>query len=54
MGKKIRDDLVGVVYVDGNVLQAGDEVPEGVELGDHLFDEAPAESAKKPAAKTEK
>ncbi|OBB45668.1 hypothetical protein A5754_09140 [Mycolicibacterium fortuitum] len=38
---KIRDDLEGVVYVHtagGGVacLKAGDTVPVGVEVGDHL------------------
>lgn len=38
---KIRGDLDGVVYVrlpDGGVacLQAGDTVPDGVTVGDHL------------------
>lgn len=36
----IRDDLEGVVYVDvaGTrvTLSAGDEIPEGVVVGDHL------------------
>lgn len=39
---KVREDLVGVVWytVDGGEarsLKAGDAVPEGVELGDHLL-----------------
>ena len=38
---KIRKDLVGVVFVateNGSpiMLKAGDEVPEGVTVGDHL------------------
>lgn len=49
---KIRDDLVGVVDA-GNVtgdgrlsLRAGDEVPEGVVVGDHvLAQDAPAKPA---------
>lgn len=45
---KIRADLVGVVPVrkgfDSVVfLRAGDEVPEGVTLGDHVFDAAAVE-----------
>lgn len=44
---KIRADLMGVVHVysngaDAKVLKAGDEVPEGYVVGDHLLDE-PAE-----------
>lgn len=45
--KKIRDDLDGVVYVragaDVVTLRAGDDVPEGVDVADHLVagDEAP-------------
>ncbi|MFT4281179.1 hypothetical protein [Microbacterium sp.] len=40
---KIRDDLVGSVLIDNPeggdpiVLLAGDKVPEGVELGDHVL-----------------
>lgn len=40
--KMIRKDLVGVVYVAAQdngspiMLKAGDEVPEGVTVGDHL------------------
>ena len=41
MGDKIRDDLEGVVYVEVDSqrreLKAGDDVPEGVELGAHLL-----------------
>jgi hypothetical protein len=37
---KIRDDLEGVVYVhtEGGVvvLKAGDTIPAGVEVGEHL------------------
>lgn len=50
MVKKIRADLVGVVHVPGQIgvtLKAGDEVPEGIEFGDHLFEaETPAETPK--------
>jgi hypothetical protein len=49
---KIRDDLVGVVDA-GNVtgdgrlsLKAGDTVPEGVSVGDHVLAE---EKPSKPA-----
>lgn len=39
--KKIRDDFEGVtfVYVDGHPieLRAGDEVPKGAKVGDHLL-----------------
>lgn len=49
MASKIRDDLVGVVHLpDGRVLKAGDEVPEGVEVGDHLIkDEKPTAGRRK-------
>ena len=33
----IRDDVFGVVAVDGIVLKAGDEVPEGIVVGSHLI-----------------
>ena len=48
---RIRDDLEGVVIVatDGNpiVLKAGDDIPDGVEVGDHVK----AGDDKKPAAR---
>lgn len=45
---KIRDDLAGSVLVsNGAFLHAGDEVPEGVTVGDHLI----AAEAPKPRAK---
>lgn len=43
---KIRDDLVGVVHVDGVVLQAGDTIPRGASVGGHLVDSKPAPRAK--------
>lgn len=47
---KIRDDLVGVVYLnDGRKLAAGDTVPDDVEVGDHL-----AETASPSRARTAK
>lgn len=33
---KIREDFEGAVHVDGFVLVAGDDVPEGVRVGVHL------------------
>jgi hypothetical protein len=43
MARKIRSDLEGVVstYLDGGAitLAPGDEVPEGVVVGDHLLDD---------------
>ncbi|QMU19347.1 hypothetical protein [Gordonia rubripertincta] len=42
---KIRDDLEGVVYVANVVLKAGDTIPDGVEVGDHLTATAPAKSS---------
>lgn len=45
----IRRDLDGVVYVDvaGSrvILRAGDEVPAGVTVGDHLVDSTPQPKA---------
>lgn len=40
----IRADLVGVVVIPGDggvptVLKAGDTVPDGVTVGEHLIDE---------------
>ena len=43
---KSREDLVGIVYVGEHVLKAGETVPEGVIVGDHvLVSEAVAEPA---------
>ncbi|WP_053387003.1 hypothetical protein [Leucobacter japonicus] len=42
---KIREDLVGAVHVDGYVLVAGDEVPDGVSVGAHLTGEETTEAA---------
>ncbi|MGO3325320.1 hypothetical protein [Gordonia sp. (in: high G+C Gram-positive bacteria)] len=36
---RIRSDLVGVVHIGGVVLAAGDTVPDGVTVGDHLVAE---------------
>ena len=37
MSPTIRDDVFGVVAVDGLHLKAGDEVPDGVHVGAHLI-----------------
>ena len=41
---QIRGDLIGVVWVEADghaiALKAGDPVPEGVTLGDHVLDQA--------------
>ncbi len=34
---KIREDLAGVVSVGGLNLKAGDVVPDGVTVGDHVL-----------------
>jgi hypothetical protein len=34
---KIREDLIGVVNVGEYVLKAGDTVPEGAVVGDHVL-----------------
>lgn len=49
---RIRSDLEGVVYVPGDdgellCLAAGDDVPRGVDVGEHLTTE-PAEPAEAP------
>lgn len=36
---KIREDLIGVVSVGGLSLSPGDEIPEGVTVGDHVLAE---------------
>lgn len=48
---RVRSDLVGVVHVSGMVLAAGDTIPDGVSLGDHLIIESDGEDsdgARKP------
>lgn len=40
MSRRIRGDFEGVVHIPGRpgaTLKAGDEVPDGIEFGDHLF-----------------
>ena len=44
---KIREDLVGVVDAGEHALKAGDTVPDGVTVGDHVL------AAEKPAPKDE-
>lgn len=39
MGVKLRDDLVGVVFLNGQPYAAGDEIPEGVRVGGHLTED---------------
>lgn len=34
---KLRDDLDGVVYIDGNAYKAGDEVPDGATVAESLL-----------------
>ena len=54
---KIRDDLEGVVWfdVDGQKVKiaAGDTVPDGIEVGDHLLsgESSATRARRKPAAK---
>lgn len=54
MSGRIRADLDGSVFLhkpDGTftVLVAGDEVPKGAEVGDHLLEDASAGDAGAPA-----
>ncbi|WP_030143876.1 hypothetical protein [Mycetocola saprophilus] len=35
---RIRLDLVGAVWIDGVALLAGDEVPEGAVVGEHVVE----------------
>lgn len=48
---KIRGDLDGVVYVHAAggglvVLSAGDTVPDGVQVGEHLVEDGPKSESK--------
>ncbi len=36
---KLRDDLIGVVYLNGRAYAAGDEVPDDVRVGAHLTED---------------
>lgn len=36
---KLREDLVGVVYLNGQAYKAGDTVPEGVAVGGHVTED---------------
>ncbi|UJP39332.1 hypothetical protein [Cellulomonas palmilytica] len=58
-GKKIRDDLEGVTFVYVNdlpvALRAGDDVPKGAKVGDHLLADGKTSKAsgeQKPAEPT--
>lgn len=42
---KIREDLTGVVYIDGAPFAAGDQIPQGAVVAESLL----APEAKKPA-----
>lgn len=43
---KLRDDLVGVVYVEGRAFGAGDDLPDGAVVSDSLVEvEAPVVAA---------
>jgi len=49
---KIREDLVGSVFLSGGVvLRGGDVVPDGVTVGDHVLapEEKPEPVAEQPA-----
>lgn len=39
---KIRTDLEGVVHVGDLVLAAGDTIPDGASVGDHLIEKEAA------------
>jgi hypothetical protein len=43
---KVRDDFVGVIHlpIEGLVLKAGDDIPEGVQVGAHVTGVDPAEA----------
>lgn len=48
MGVKLRGDLVGVVYLNGQPYAAGAEVPEGVRVGGHLTEDGHDHGAPEP------
>lgn len=52
---QIRKDLIGAVYVDGQALYAGDTVPAGATVGDHVLDaeKSTRRTRTKPTAGTE-
>lgn len=43
---KVRDDFEGVIHlpIEGLVLRAGDDIPEGVQVGDHVTGQDSTES----------
>lgn len=45
---KLRDDLTGVVYLNGQQYGAGDEVPDGVRVGAHLTEDGQEHGAPEP------
>lgn len=48
---KIREDLCGVVYADGQYLRAGETVPSGVKVDKSLLAVEKKPAVKKPAVK---
>ena len=38
---KLRDDLVGVVYVEGRAFGAGDDLPDGADVAASLVEAEP-------------
>ena len=51
---KVRSDLEGVVWVrlgaSPVMLQAGDEIPDGVSLGEHLVEKPRGKTTRRKAA----
>ena len=56
MTRKIRPDLVGVVTITTEagvvILAAGDQIPDGIEVGDHLVAEPEAAETPKPGRRS--
>ncbi|WP_054953087.1 hypothetical protein [Flaviflexus massiliensis] len=51
---KIRGDLKGVVIIGGKTYRAGDIVPAGVTVGDHVVEAVKDGKASKGSARTAK
>lgn len=45
--QKLRQDLVGVVYVDGQAYGAGDTLPDGAVVSEKLLEKAAAPSRRR-------
>lgn len=55
MAKRVRKDLRGAVWIDGKSYFAGDQLPAGTIVGDHIAaDDPPPRPESKPSRRSSK